>query len=224
MKRREFLMAASGVAGGAAAGAQAVGAQDTTTSDGNTTTASGNETTTAANETATGNESDSGAGGGGGGGGPTEEVTVGPGGSLVFEPAELTIEPGTTVQWVWDSDNHNVVPSSQPDDADWSGTEGGDDQTYDTGHEYEHTFEVEGDYEYYCTPHETAGMVASITVQEGGGGGGGGGTAEEDPEHMGVAFQAHFVGLATILMVVVSLVYTFFTVKYGESPHAKGGN
>jgi hypothetical protein len=67
-------------------------------------------------------------------------------------------------------------------------------------------------------------MVGSITVQEGGGGGGGGGQAEADPEHMGVPFQAHFVGLATLLMIAVSLVYTFFLLKYGESPHASGGN
>jgi hypothetical protein len=45
-----------------------------------------------------------------------------------------------------------------------------------------------------------------------------------DPLHMGVPFQAHFVGIATILMMVVSLIFTFFLLKYGESPHAKGGN
>ncbi|USZ68723.1 plastocyanin/azurin family copper-binding protein [Halorussus salilacus] len=215
-------MAASGVAGGTAAGAAAgpvAAAQD----DGNTTTADGNETTTAANETAEGNESDS-DGGGGGGGGPTEEVTVGPGGELVYDPAELTIEPGTTVKWVWDSDNHNVVAESTPDDSDWEGTEGGDDETYDTGYEYEYTFETEGDYAYYCTPHQSAGMEATITVQEGGGGGGGGAAAEEDPEHMGVPIQAHFVGIGTILMIIISLVYTFFLLKYGESPNTSGGN
>ncbi len=177
--------------------------------------------TTTANGTAEGTQS----GGGAAGGGPTQEVTVGPGGDLVFEPAELTIAPGTTVRWVWDSDNHNVVRSSQPEGADWDGTEGGDSETYNTGHEYSHTFTVEGTYEYYCTPHRSAGMVGSITVQEGGGGGGGGGAAaEQDPEHMGVPIQAHFVGIATILMIIVSLVYTFFVVKYGESPHTEGGN
>ncbi len=213
-------MAASGVAGGAGAGASAAAAQETTTTSSNGTTASGDETTTAANETAT---TASSGGAEGGGGGPTEEVTVGPGGSLAYEPDSLTIQPGTTVVWTWDSDNHNVVPSAQPDDADWSGTEGGDSETYNTGHEYEHTFEVEGDYEYYCTPHRQAGMTGTITVSADAGGGGGG-TAEQDPEHMGVPFQAHFVGLATILMIVVSVVYTFFVLKYGESPHTSGSN
>jgi plastocyanin len=217
MKRRDFLMAASGVAGGTAAGATAAGAQETTTtSSGNTTTASGNETTTAANGTASEGQS--------GGGGPTEEVIVGPGGSLVFEPAELTIAPGTTVNFVWESDNHNVVPESQPEGADWQGTEGAPEETYDTGYEYSHTFEMEGEYEYFCQPHKTAGMVGTITVQEGGAESGGGGGGEADPEHMGVPFQAHFVGLATLLMMVVSLIYTFFLLKYGESPHASGSN
>ena len=218
MKRRDFLMAASGVAGGTAAGAAPASAQETTTSAGNTTTASGNETTTAANGTSQGTES----GGGGGGGGPTKEVAVGPGNSLVFEPAELTITPGTTVHWVWESDNHNVVPSSQPEGANWQGTEGGESKTYNTGHEYSYTFQTTGTFEYFCQPHRQAGMTGSITVQENTGGGGG--EIEENPEHMGVPIQAHFVGLATILMIIVSLVYTFFTVKYGESPHTSGGN
>jgi plastocyanin len=219
MKRRDFLMAASGVAGGTAAGATAAGAQETTTTSSGNTTAAGNETTTAANGTATGGQS-------GGGGGPTKEVIVGPGGSLVFEPAELTIAPGTTVKFVWESDNHNVVPESQPDGANWQGTEGAPSKTYNTGYEYSYTFETTGTYEYFCQPHKTAGMVGTITVQEGGAssGGGGGGAEEADPEHMGVPFQAHYVGLATLLMIVVSLIYTFFTLKYGESPHASGSN
>jgi plastocyanin len=190
MKRRDFLMTASGVAGGTAAGASVAAAQE----DGE-----------------------------GDGGGGTEEVVVGPGGSLQYDPEDLTITPGTTVHWTWDSDNHNVVASEKPEDSGFEGTEGGDDQTHNAGHEYEHTFEVEGDYEYYCTPHRQAGMVGSITVSEDAGGDGGG-QVEEDPEHMGVPFQAHFVGLATLLMLVVSLIYTFFLLKYGESPHTSGGN
>ena len=214
-------MTASGIAGGTAAGAAgtavASGQETTTTSSGNAT-AAGNETTTAANGTASGGDS--------GGGGPTKEVIVGPGGSLKFEPAELTIAPGTTVHWVWESDTHNIVVESQPDGANWQGTKGDASKTYDTGHEYSHTFETTGTYEYFCQPHKTAGMVGTINVKEGGGGGSGGGAGavEEDPEHMGVPFQAHFVGLATLLMMVVSVIYTFFLLKYGESPHASGSN
>ena len=219
MKRRDFLTAATGVAGGAGAGATAAAAQETTTTSSGNTTASGNETTTAANATTTSG------GASGGGGGPTKEVTVGPGGSLTFEPAEITIAPGTTVHWVWDSDNHNVVPSNQPEGANWEGTAGPPSKTYNTGHEYSHTFNTTGTFEYFCQPHKTAGMTGTITVQEGGAApSGGGGGGEANPEHMGVPFQAHFVGLATLLMMAVSLIYTFFLLKYGESPHASGSN
>ncbi|WP_132061312.1 plastocyanin/azurin family copper-binding protein [Halorussus amylolyticus] len=141
-------------------------------------------------------------------GGGTEEVTVGPGGSLAYDPDSLEITPGTTVVWVWDSDNHNVVPSEAPDDSSFEGTEGGDDETYDTGHEYEHTFETEGDYEYYCTPHETAGMTATITVSADAGGGG---------ESAGPAIpsSAKTLSVATTAAMVFTLGLAYFFLKYG---------
>ena len=98
--------------------------------------------------------------------GDTVSVVVGPGGSLVFEPADLEIPPGTTVRFTWESDLHNVVVASQPEGADWPGTAGGEAETYDTGHEYTHTFETAGTYEYYCSPHRASGMTGSITVSE----------------------------------------------------------
>jgi plastocyanin len=88
-------------------------------------------------------------------------VTVGPGGELVFDPEELSISTGTTVRWVWDSDTHNVVPTSQPEGANWEGYP----EISDAGTEYEHTFETAGTYEYICEPHESAGMAGSITVE-----------------------------------------------------------
>jgi plastocyanin len=146
------------------------------------------------------------------------EVTVGPGGSLVYEPAELYVAPGSTVTFSWGSDNHNIVVESQPDGAGWEGVEG----LQNEGFEYEHTFETMGEYEYYCSPHRSTGMVANIVVNEAGEA-----PASEakalDPKHMGVPFQAHFVGIATILAILMTLVFTFFQLKYGESPHAKGG-
>lgn len=76
-----------------------------------------------------------------------------------FEPAELTIETGTTVRWEWQGDlDHNVNPTSQPDDADW---EGHTDLKADG--DYEYTFEVAGTYEYTCDPH--AGMDGTIIVE-----------------------------------------------------------
>ncbi|PSP57281.1 halocyanin [Halobacteriales archaeon QH_7_66_36] len=100
------------------------------------------------------------------GSGQTEEVVVGPGGSLVFEAENLQILQGTTVDFVWDSNGHNIVVESQPEGANWEGTEGGAGDLYDEGHEYSHTFETLGTYEYFCAPHKGAGMVGNIEVVE----------------------------------------------------------
>jgi plastocyanin len=154
----------------------------------------------------------------------TKEVIVGPGGNLVYEPATVYVAPGDTVHFVWESDNHNIVVEDQPEGANWEGTEGDANTLYNTGHEYEHTFETLGTYTYFCQPHRSAGMVGEVIVNESGQAPSAGGGGEVDPEHMGVPIQAHFVGIATILAIIVSLVFTFFLLKYGESPHASGGN
>ena len=151
-------------------------------------------------------------------------VQVGPDGNFSFAPTKIWIDPGTTVIFEWASDFHNVVVQNQPSGAEWPGSPGS--TTYDSGYTFQSTFETEGMYDYFCQPHEGQGMKGAIAVggveteQVGGGGGGG----EVDPEHMGVPFRPHYVGVATIVMMVVSLVFTFFTLKYGESPNATGGN
>jgi plastocyanin len=151
----------------------------------------------------------------------TKEVELTSG--LKFVPETVYVAPGDTVNWVWTSDGHNIVVESQPDGANWEGTEGGASDLYDTGYEYSHTFETLGTYEYVCAPHATAGMVGEVVVNESGQAPASGG-GEVDPKHMGVPIQAHFVGIATILAIMVSLMFTFFLLKYGESPHASGGN
>jgi len=154
-------------------------------------------------------------------GGGTEQVMVGPGGSLVFEPGTeepLQILPGTTVEFVWDSDNHNIVVESQPEGADW----GGHTPLENTGFTYSHTFETLGTYEYYCEPHRSAGMVATIEVVENPDAGGGGG-GEKELHDLGVPIHAHWVGAATILGILVTVIFTFYVLKYGESPHTGTG-
>ena len=139
--------------------------------------------------------------------GGSEEVIVGPGGDLVFSPGTdeaLQITPGTTVTFSWESDNHNIVVDSQPDDAEWEGYE----DIENTGFTYEHTFETLGTYEYYCEPHETAGMVGTIEVVES--------IETEAPANLPeVPDTAKTLGVATTFAMVATLGLAFFFLKYG---------
>ena len=211
MRRRQFLRVASGAAGAATAGASGTAvAQETTTGPGGNESAGG-----------TGNESDGGAGnesaGGApsGGGGTVECLLV----DYAYEPGTeepLYVSPGTTVNFVWDTSTHNINVDSQPDGAGWEGHM----PVEDAGFEYSHTFETMGEYEFHCDPHLNLGMEGTIVVNETGQAPGGGGGGEVDPEHMGVPFQAHWVGTATLLGIFASIVFTFFMLKYGETPHS----
>lgn len=99
---------------------------------------------------------------------PTATVEVGPNQDFVFKPGTeqaLRIAKGTKVTFTWKSDGHNIVVGNQPDDANWQGTPGGSSDLYDTGYTYEHTFDVPGDYHYWCQPHKSLGMKADIAVQ-----------------------------------------------------------
>lgn len=74
----------------------------------------------------------------------------------VFEPAEIHIDPGTTVTWVWSGDvTHTVTHRDEEFD---SGNIEGD------GEEFEYTFEEEGFYEYKCTPHEPLEQKGRVIV------------------------------------------------------------
>ncbi|MFC6974559.1 plastocyanin/azurin family copper-binding protein [Halomicroarcula sp. GCM10025709] len=98
---------------------------------------------------------------------PEQVVAVAPDG-FVFAPETFTVPVGATVQWRWEGDFHNVRPDEGgiPGDSEWTGTPGGDSQTYRTGYVYDHTFEVPGEYGYHCEPHQSVGMVGSFTVTE----------------------------------------------------------
>ncbi|MFC7215411.1 plastocyanin/azurin family copper-binding protein [Saliphagus sp. GCM10025334] len=217
MKRREFMVAASGVSGGAVAATAATPVVAQEEEDGNDTETGdggdGNDTEAGGNGEGGeegGNESADGGGGGGGGGG-TETVEVD---DNEFVPADLTVQPGTTVVWEWVGDaDHNVAPSEIPEDADWEGHP--DLQSDGT---YEHTFEVEGTYDYICEPHVSVGMTGSIEVTQDAGGEGAA-AADVDIHDLGVPIQKHFVGVASFFAIFIALVFTFYLLKYGESAH-----
>lgn len=140
-------------------------------------------------------------------GGGTTTVAVGPGGDFIFDPETAYVTPGSTVRWEWESDFHNIVVEDQPSGANWEGTEGGQNTTYNTGHVYEHTFETNGTYDYVCWPHRNQGMVGSVVVnEEGAPPGNGEPTLPESARTLGVA--------ATGAMVSV-LGLAYFFMKYG---------
>jgi halocyanin-like protein len=122
-----------------------------------------------------------------------DSVTVrvgaqGNGGTFAFGPKNLWIDPGTTVTFRWVSDNHNVLPEEQPDGAGWEGHE----PIENTGFTYEHTFETQGMFKYYCEPHLPLGMKGGVAVGDDvptrpiGAGDGGGGFALPEAPGLGV--------------------------------------
>lgn len=92
-----------------------------------------------------------------------------PDGSHVgFDPIGILIRPGQTVRWVCESNVHTTT-AYHPRNADHSlripkAAEPWDSNYLFPGKSFEHTFTVAGAYDYFCTPHEMAGMVGRIIV------------------------------------------------------------
>ena len=109
-------------------------------------------------------------------------VEVGAGSDdLAFAPTKIWIDPGTTVNFEWVSNGHNVHPNDQPNGTDWNGT---GTTIHDSGYTHSHTFETEGMYTYYCRPHQSLGMKGAIAVGaavETVGGDVGGSDSDSDP-------------------------------------------
>jgi plastocyanin len=219
MNRRDFLRTAGGAAGGASAAA--VGAGTAAAAEGQEG-GGGNvkpEWPSYVSDAQDGSYEDM--------RGESEvTVEVGTGSGFAFTPTKVWVDPETTITFEFVQAGHNVKPNSQPDGGSLDGTEGGEFDTIPEGETYSATLDTGGIYTYYCAPHEGQGMKGAIavgeevpTVESGGGG-----QEPLDPEHMGVPFHPHYVGVSTIVMMVVSLLFTFFLLKYGESPNAKGGN
>jgi len=77
-----------------------------------------------------------------------------------FDPANITIEPGTTVTWVQSGNRPHTTTSY---DELWnSGIIAGG-----SGGTFSFTFDEPGTYDYFCIPHEALGMVGSVMVTGG---------------------------------------------------------
>jgi plastocyanin len=150
-----------------------------------------------------------------------ETVTIDMTDSLVFDPDDTTVAPGTTVVWENVGEiGHSVTAYEDdiPEDAEYFASGGfrsesaargaWPDGDVAGGETYEYTFEVTGTYEYFCIPHEGAGMVASLDVVEGGGG-------EETAAGPVLPENALTLGVATTVGMLSVLSIAYFLLKYG---------
>lgn len=86
-----------------------------------------------------------------------------------FDPVGILVPAGTTVRWIVDADVHTATayhpinddrPLRIPEAAEpWDS-----DYLVNPGDAFERTLTVEGVYDYFCAPHELAGMVGRIIV------------------------------------------------------------
>ena len=100
-----------------------------------------------------------------------------------YRPEQLTVEAGETVEFMNTSSHAHTVTAFQdayPDEATYWASGGFDSEEeavdawystdqggrMDRGDVYEHTFEIPGNYSYYCVPHIEAAMVGEIIVEE----------------------------------------------------------
>jgi plastocyanin len=75
-----------------------------------------------------------------------------------FSPANVSIPAGHTVRWVSTETTHTVTPDDPAQPGAWTGTALG-------AGGFEHTFLLPDTYPYHCIPHQSMGMVGSVTVQ-----------------------------------------------------------
>lgn len=80
--------------------------------------------------------------------------------TFVFEPPEIQVDPGTTVEWTWmGSTGHSVTNRSENSEELFnSETQQGDGTTF------RYTFESAGVYDYYCIPHRSLGQKGRVRV------------------------------------------------------------
>jgi plastocyanin len=90
---------------------------------------------------------------------------------VAFDPIGLRIEPGQTVRWVNEANVHTstayhpanaghslrIPPTAKPWDSGY---------LVEPGDRFEIILTAPGVYDYFCTPHEMAGMVGRIIVGE----------------------------------------------------------
>src|SRR2546421_9100835 len=75
----------------------------------------------------------------------TITVTIGPGGTTTFSPANATIHVGDGVHWVWAGSFHSSTSGSPPGTPDHRWDSG----VQNAGFTFDHTFTATGTFHYY---------------------------------------------------------------------------
>lgn len=81
---------------------------------------------------------------------------------LTFDPSEITIEVGDTVEWIWNNGSHTVTSGT-----DLSDPEVGmlfDSPLNSSNTSVSFTFTEVGSQDYFCRPHLNFGMTGTVTV------------------------------------------------------------
>jgi plastocyanin len=87
------------------------------------------------------------------------DVVMGAGGNLVFEPNEITISAGDTLHFVNEAlPPHNIIVEGRADLSRES-------LLFSPGESQDILFADAGDYEFFCGPHQGAGMTGTIHVE-----------------------------------------------------------
>jgi plastocyanin len=103
-------------------------------------------------------------------------------GAAFFRPGEIEVSAGGTVVWRNTGNRRHTVTAYEgqiPDEAEFFASGGFESEDaarkgwrtdfegrINAGQTYEHTFEVPGEYHYFCIPHEPSGMVGTVVVTE----------------------------------------------------------
>ena len=89
-----------------------------------------------------------------------------------FDPIGVRVDPGTTVRWVLEANVHSTT-AYHPANGSWAPRIPAGARPWDSGlltepgSAFEWRLEAPGVYDYYCIPHEMAGLVGRIVVAPG---------------------------------------------------------
>jgi len=87
------------------------------------------------------------------------DISMGSNGNLIFDPSDVTIDSGDTIHFVNNMlPPHNIIVEGRADLSRES-------LMFNPGESQDIKFADAGDYDFFCGPHQGAGMVGTIHVK-----------------------------------------------------------